>query len=296
MASNLFIGLVTHPASRFSDSSGPDGFVARLGAFVESSGGVATVRVNDRNDYDESLVVLDRDAVRESIDEEFRTESDWRAYLDGGAPGVRFRVTIALRHAARRLTLAPPWERTLPPEAPGVRMVRRLLNIELSHLSLLREAAGSGTEWTLLVEDDASPADLDRFAVDLEEFMARQGGAVQPLYVNLSESFGHQELGVSHLLSPVSTWGAQRGDAAAILSAERPVTNTVCAILYRTAFLADLVPALDAVPMTPVVPIDWKLNRALMDLHRAGRIGSGDCWTVSPAPLLQRSMHGQQDA
>ena len=43
--------------------------------------------------------------------------------------------------------------------------------------------------------------------------------------------------------------------------------------------------------MTPVAPIDWKLNRALMELWRDGALGPSDCWWVEPGPIVQRSMH-----
>jgi hypothetical protein len=69
------------------------------------------------------------------------------------------------------------------------------------------------------------------------------------------------------------------------------VTNTVCAVLYRSTFLADLLPTLKDIPMEPIVPIDWKLNAALMQLVREGTIGDGDCFTLEPAPIRQSSMH-----
>jgi len=45
------------------------------------------------------------------------------------------------------------------------------------------------------------------------------------------------------------------------------------------------------IPLSPVLPIDWKLNVALMNLVAAGKLGEGDCWQVDPAPFIQGSMH-----
>jgi hypothetical protein len=43
--------------------------------------------------------------------------------------------------------------------------------------------------------------------------------------------------------------------------------------------------------MQPIIPIDWKLNAALMQLVQEGSIGDGDCFTLEPAPIRQSSMH-----
>ena len=75
-----------------------------------------------------------------------------------------------------------------------------------------------------------------------------------------------------------------------VLAASRPISNTVCAILYRADFLGRFLTRFDALPIEPVVPIDWKLNIVLMDMYNAGGIVAGDCWIVTPGPVDQRSM------
>jgi hypothetical protein len=52
-----------------------------------------------------------------------------------------------------------------------------------------------------------------------------------------------------------------------------------------------LVTELKALPMEPVLSIDWKLNVALMNLYEANKMGDHDCWWVEPAPIKQMSMH-----
>jgi len=44
--------------------------------------------------------------------------------------------------------------------------------------------------------------------------------------------------------------------------------------------------------MQPIVPIDWKVNDAIMNLSHTGVLGPGDCYTVDPGPIRQASMHG----
>ena len=75
-----------------------------------------------------------------------------------------------------------------------------------------------------------------------------------------------------------------------MLAASRPISNTVCAILYRADFLGRFLERFEALPIEPVVPIDWKLNIVLMDMYDVGEIVAGDCWIVTPGPVDQRSM------
>lgn len=163
-------------------------------------------------------------------------------------------------------------------------MLRRLLNIELSHLDLMRRGLDSGAPWVLILEDDGFVDNLSDLVEGLDGLM---GGTAS--YVNLSASFSPRELGIEHLLAPASV-GWQGSHPRSVLAADRPVTNTVCAILYSAEFLALLVSAMDRLPMEPVVPIDWKLNTALMDLHAEGMAPPDTCLLVEPAPIAQMSM------
>jgi hypothetical protein len=266
--------------------------VSQLAASLQERGLSCVVQINDQDLFTTDVLPLDRDQVLRSVAAELAVEEEWRRYLSPGASNLGLTTLMRIRRAYRTIRLAPPWKRSLDPDDRGIRMLRRLVNIELSHLDLMRHAVGVASDWALIVEDDAWTNDAPQLAQDLAQFMEARGNEPQPAFVNVSESFGHGQLGTREHLRSVGTWGASAGLASEVLSASRPVTNTVCAILYRGAFLKDLVGELDAIPVSPVLPIDWKLNRAILTLFHAGRLGDGDCWTVSPAPLLQRSMHG----
>ena len=167
-------------------------------------------------------------------------------------------------------------------------MIRRLANIETSHLALMELAMASGAQWALILEDDAQVADPATFAGELVSFAERYGEESQPLYVNLSRSFELHALRIEHLMRHVGTWSDD--GTVELLASSRPVTNTVCAVLYRGMFLGDLAGVMRSIPLHPVVPIDWKLNHALMELTARTRIRDADCWTASPAPVIQGSM------
>ena len=168
----------------------------------------------------------------------------------------------------------------------------REVNIELAHFDLLRAGLATGADWVLILEDDASSTDVIDCAAGLTWLMSSRTDEKQPAYVNISQSFSLDELGLSHLLtpSPDASWAGET--KRRILTSARPATNTVCAILYRGSFVRELLAVTDALPIEPVVPIDWKLNLALMQLFEAGGLGAGDCWFVDPAPIDQLSMRG----
>jgi len=271
--SSLFIGVVSHEGSRFAVSQGPDGLASQLVAAV--AGAAVHVNTVDLLPVDSPLVTPE--TVQGTLTAELQLDRTWAKFL-GRPQGMHWWGVHAARWGRRT------WQRLRPP-SPS--MVRRLLNIELSHLDLMRRGLASGAPWVLILEDDGFTSDIQ----DLSEGLARlMHLSAPPGFVNLSESFTTRELGIDHLLSPVSgvTWAGDR--PRSVLQARKPVTNTVCAILYSTSFLADLVQAMDALPMEPVVPIDWKLNMALMALDEAGRVPPGTCWLVEPAPIRQMSM------
>jgi hypothetical protein len=239
------------------------------------------VSVNTSDLFEDSSLVIDEGLVQSSLDAEHRVMDQWENYLNVGRPGIRSLATRSLRRV-RRLQKRV--------SSPGPAMVRRLLNIEASHVDLLRRGLEIGTDWIIVLEDDAETADLEDCATGLASLLAISG--VQPAYINISRSFTPEELGIAHLLAaePVQTWAGPV--PRVVLSSSKPVTNTVCAIAYRAQFVAQLLDRWESMPVTPVVPIDWKLNQALMAMHADGDLGPSDCWLVEPAPIVQQSIHG----
>ena len=250
------------------------------------------VVVNTANLWDEQLdqgaldspwaVNLDRSAVQRSLTAQLALERRWSTYL--GRPSSlrdRFRnVALRLGRLRRRI------------QSPSPSTLRRLLNIELSHLDLWRRGINSGAPWILVLEDDA-------FSVDIHDLAAGMVGLTSEscrlAYVNMSRSFDASELRIENLLRhhPHMQWqGSQHRE---LLIAARPVTNTVCAIAYHRDFLIKLLETWRELPVDPVVPIDWKLNEALMQMHRKGDFAVSDsefgaCLIVMPEPIVQGSM------
>jgi hypothetical protein len=269
---SLFIGVVSYEGSRFAVSQGPAGLGARLARSLRETTIDTTLVVRTEDAHDEAVLPLTPSVVRESLREKLRVERSWQRFLREGAhestlDRLQREGALAYWRAHQEATVLAPWKQHLASDSRATRSVRRLVNIELSHVALLRGAVEAGADWTLILEDDASAPDLDDCVMGLR-------GA---------------ELGVAHLITgEAATWQGVR--ERRILRTSRPVTNTVCAILYRNEFVVRLLTEFDAMPMTPVVPIDWKLNLALMGLYRAGALPEGSCWIVDPAPIDQMSM------
>ena len=274
---SLFVGVVSHERSRFAVSQGPDGLAEKLAVGFRGSDIAVDVQINTADLWDPTKHPVDAETVRQTMRAQSQLEKDWATYLD---PRTRF--------PARVWSSASRYLRNL---GSGIRSrkvstVTRLINIELSHLDLFDAGLASGSEWILVLEDDAMTSNVGDCIAGIEGLTR---ATPTPGFVNLSQSFSLEELGIAHLLEPTKIpW---QGDSdRRILASQRPVTNTVCAVLYRAEFLEQLLATMRQLPFYPVVPIDWRINQALMAMVEAGTAGSNTAWFVEPGPIDQMSM------
>lgn len=284
MDSSLFIGLVTHPKSRFTEASGPEGLAQQLDREMQQRGWRVDFVCESRNRVDPNEIDLSPRGIRSSIDLETASEYDWSLFQNPGRSLIALRMKLGAQQALRRWRFARASTRA---HERGRAMVLRLANIERAHLELMDAAVASNAQWILILEDDANSEDVSGLAHDLGAHLEKWASESQPKYVNISESFSLTDLGMSSRPTRVTAWN----ERASVVSATVPYTNTVCAILYRREFLRGLLQELRTIPLEPVIPIDWKLNRAIMKLVERGKLGSGDCYAIDPAPIIQSSMH-----
>lgn len=282
---DLFVGLVTHPRSRFPQARTQDGLAAQVQQEARRHGWSVASIVIDDDLLTDDMLTIDRQQVTASIDAELAVEAQWREYVANRPLSAKERAVLAARRIKRRIDLAPPWQRSLDDQSPGVRMVRRLANIELAHLSAMRAAVDSGARWALLLEDDAQTPQPGTFTQDLIAFTTAADTAGEPRTINLSESFTIEQLGIGHILTPRRNEGQPQGWNTS--ASAKIVTNTVCAVLYRGDYLTQLTEAIEAIPLSPVIPIDFKVNAAVMRINDS--YPPGACWVASPAPVEQGS-------
>jgi len=271
------IGVVSYLGSHFSESQGDSGLGRTLERALAARGIEVEARISTQDVGHRYGVQVTPQAVQASLTEQLSMQRRWSKFLRQRRD-LHWWGSYGLRLARRAIQRVDP---------PPVSMVTRLVNIEAAHRDLLTWGAESGSDWVLILEDDAMSDDVRDLAEGLCGIV-RSGQS--PCYVNLSESFSSAALGVEHLLSVTDDTRWEGSRARAILQSELPISNTVCAILYRGDFAQRLVVAHEELPLEPVLPIDWKLNAALMLMHSRGQISTGDCWLVEPAPILQMSM------
>lgn len=283
---NLSIGLVTHMGTRYPESRGKSGLAHQVHEALKSVGISSHVRIFDEDLWSDSVLQIDRSVVRRSIRAELATEKSWRIYHGNRWPRPLLDMAFGIRSLRRRTTFDSWTHRS---RTRGQAMVRRLVNIELAHVHLMRQAVVDGSPWALIMEDDAHGDALTTASV-IERIVSAKTRDEEPAYVNLSRSFTHERLGVTEGLTVVDDQARAAGGTA-FLSSDKPVTNTVCAILYRTAFVESLLKHLDSKPLDPVIPIDWKINAALMEMAEKGAIKPGDAWLCVAPPVIQGSMH-----
>lgn len=282
---DLFLGVVSHPASRFTHNQGNEGFPARLGAELSRQGLAVDFIVETRNLFEVGTDDLTTATVQESLSAQLDLDMAWDRYVNGGGP---LSVKQRLRHLL--LVAARQWRRIQRPPAASM---RRLLNIELAHVSLLQRGVISGAPWIVILEDDGDCTDIVDCATGLASVLVDAPDSVA--YINLSESFDLASLHIASVLHPSDVQWRGSIDRT-IMSAERPVTNTVCAIAYRREFAERLLAEYEDQGSFPVVPIDWKLNRAIMSMVARGELDRGSCWWIHPGPIKQMSMHSSARA
>lgn len=268
---DLFIGLVTHQGTAHPESTGPFGLKQSLSDALSRSGLHIQSRTEDR-DLMPAMVSISESDLVDSRNMLKHVQREWARYRSGPAIRDQFH---RLRGALRG---------NLEPASDIA--AKRLLNIELAHLSLMESALESESQFALIIEDDAQCADIIGLGQDLTALIQRDDA---PFMTHLSTSFSPREMGVSHLLKekllPWSGGGVE-------YALQRPVTNTVCAVLYRRDFLTDAVTRWRARDLVPVIPVDWRLNALLIEMNESDGFPKGYASIVFPGPIVQRSLHG----
>jgi len=266
----LFIGLVTHPRTRFPDSRGSDGLMVQLAGALEPLGISTTTHVEDR-DLAAGMPELSESELADSQRYLLDVQRAWASYCSRGGTKLRLEQWVGgLRGSIEPATAS---------------QARRLLNIELAHVELMSASVSAGAEFTLILEDDADCSDVGALARDLHEMLTRPS---PPYMAHVSTSFSPKELSIESLVDSVERQWSEGGKEFRL---KRPVTNTVCATVYRQDFLAALHKLWQAEPLFPVIPVDWRLNALLMRMHAKELLPEGYSSLVYPSPIIQRSLH-----
>jgi hypothetical protein len=289
----LFVGLITHKGSKFNRDGEAHDTIRKIEAAMAQRGIACSSLISDRDDYSPTEHPLTRTRLLASALFQAKLEFQWRRYLAHGRPSSFLSlprdVAILMVMSARRVRAYLGLNPFLPAvQMPGAPQVIRLLNIDLSHLRVYRAALQSKATGVLVIEDDAQQTGGDE-AMDVLAYLLSRLEMVRPELVNLSESISMTALGVSGIVAEKTVF--EGIDGMGLCSCTRPVTNTVCANLFNRRFIELLVSDIDKRDLWPVIPIDWRLNRMILDEWNAGTLDASSCSWVSPGIFIQGSMH-----
>jgi hypothetical protein len=276
----IFIGLVTHPHSRFNSKGQASQRIIELANALSQLGTNVVTLISDRNDFSSSgevIGIADRvrsawrqAQVEKAWDEYLResTGSDFDARKHGGIFFSGMFVKRAISFLLNSSSLA------------------RLANIDFSHLRVLKEGVATGAEWVLIIEDDAQFAEPVGTADALRTVLDFLAGHSGNIFINLSESMDAVQLKVDEIISGGNSVLALANDSE-LLEISPAISNTVCANIYSNDFARDFVSAIETQGIFPSVPIDWRLNQLIME----DRETPMECYWVIPGVFLQGSMH-----
>jgi hypothetical protein len=278
----LLLGLVTHPHSRFNSGGKATNQVTELCDLVDGLDVSVEVLISDRNDFDQSTTRIGVVERFRSAWWQVKTEQDWANYLNAANGGKKesklrdyaFYGGMLVKRAFLFLKSSVP--------------LVRLANIDLSHLRVLRQGIQGNADWILILEDDASAQSLKDAAAKIADLLKSVEGQSVDCFVNLSESISHMDLGVERIVANAKVLQAF-ADGSELVEVTPPISNTVCANLYSRAFAFRFAEAIESQGVLPSVPIDWRLNRVVMDTAREGTT----CMWVVPGFFVQGSMHAK---
>jgi hypothetical protein len=291
--SGLFVGLITYGGSAFNRHGEATQTIGRIEAAMAADGLECSSLVSDRDDYSAADFPITRSRLLSSAVFQAWLEFRWRRYLARGRANSlsslpRDVAVLAVMSIRRVHSYLGPNPFRPAVHMPGARQVIRLLNIDLSHLRVYQAALQANSPGVLVIEDDARLDAGDRAYVALSILLSRIE-MNEPSIVNLSESISVTELGVEGIVdSPSSLVGVE---GIGISSCSRPVTNTVCANLFSRRFVELLVSDIEKRGLLPVIPIDWRLNRMIMDEWKSGGLDATSCAWITPGIFVQGSMH-----
>ena len=166
----------------------------------------------------------------------------------------------------------------------------RQSNISASHLTSMKQSLESGESFVLILEDDFLINDMEAIMIMLKFATSVEVSKSKLQLINLSKSFSYQELGFQNFVESSIKDVNHPNYTIDIL--KYPVTNTVCATLYKSDFLKKLVCELESLKMVSLIPIDHKINIALNKLLKKGLIDKECYGSSNPSLFIQGSLHG----
>ena len=276
---DVFLGLITHPKSSFNKDGRATCLLEQVAQGLKKSGISMEYLVSDRNDYSAQAYPISRDTLLAAAQAQVKLELEWRDFIAQSSGLIPNRLSEQYLYQGMRLkrsVAAFKGENSTAAEA-----YQRLINIDLSHHRVLTQGINAGAKAVVILEDDASIIDPRR--IDDLALVTKKALEVKTDFISLSESISAPELGIERILK---RGGLMDFDSDVdVIELDTPVTNTVCANYYSRKFAIKFQAHISPERLTPVKPIDWRLNEVMLANPNT------TCWWVQPGIFVQGSMH-----
>ena len=111
-------------------------------------------------------------------------------------------------------------------------------------------------------------------------------------FIDVSNSFSFEELGVQHLLTQSSLHQTQKQFFGNEMRGTiRPFTNCMCAVLYNrnmAEILLSGIKRFSSIPGKRIIPVDWSFNLVLLEISRSNN--AIECFHLDPGLFPQKSL------
>lgn len=278
----MFLGLVTHTRSRFNRDGAASDQVTAIAQVLASRGHEVGVLISDRDDFDPDTYRLGLSTRIASAWSQANLEGRWKAYvkrLQGRSANTSTTGSLVARAGSGTRRTLSALGIAVSGADLSTEALKRLINIDLSHIRVWTAAHEFGADTVLVLEDDARLTHTHS-TMSVADVLEHLPTSELSLAV-LSESISPTGLGVRRILDHSN----KLSDYPQLRLLESPLTNTVCANAYSGKLIADLIASITPENLIPVHPIDWRLNQYLLTHTDI------TCLWSEPAPFVQMSMH-----
>lgn len=174
-----------------------------------------------------------------------------------------------------------------------IREIRRLMNITSSYCRLIEQGIKNDADFILLIEDDAFLNENCEWNAVFSLCQELATGVNNLNYVDLSESYSFEQLGVEKLV--LSEQVSQRFGHR-VVTMRKPVTNTACAAMLEISFASDLMNFLQETRNSSFlsgIPHDWLINKYL--IKHLDELSSSTWVHIKPGVFRQGSLKSTFD-
>ena len=170
-----------------------------------------------------------------------------------------------------------------------IKYALRQANISNNHISILSDFNKQNIEWIIVLEDDIMMSNSIEIKESIKEIINSVQEIIDTKIVNLSKSFSDYDLGIENIKIKKIDINEERTRTINLYT--HPISNTVCATLYKADILTKIVQELKSMEKYFFIPIDHKLNIAMYEMLKNKEVKKTLYASIEPGVFIQGSLH-----